>query len=147
MAYITKWLIPYRVLFTYHYGVSTAAEVRQNMEEMADYVNEGIPFIHYIVDGTDVTKNDFSMNDLKSIFSASPSDGRMGWTCSVTPSTLQRFFSAVIFKFAGARGRSCSTVEDALKFLAESDNTIPSYEEMVKAYHDLKVSLKATIAD
>ncbi|MEQ8671932.1 MAG: hypothetical protein RLP44_31520 [Aggregatilineales bacterium] len=141
MAYVTAWLVPQRIIMTYSYGVTTAADVQENMHIMAPMVEEGIPFIHYITDGTDVTRNDLSLKDLKGIFGSMEKSPTMGWTCSINPNGMQRFLSAVIFQFAGMRGRSFASVDDSLKFLAEGDETLPSYEELAETYAAWRQSL------
>lgn len=141
MPYITEWLVPNRVIISHNYGITTAAEAKENLEAMAPMVEEGIPFIHYITDGTDVIRSDFSLKDLKSIFGNMEKNTDMGWTCSINPSGIQRFFSALIFQFAGMRGRSFTSIDEALRFLADGDDTLPSYEELAELYRTWKESL------
>jgi hypothetical protein len=130
------------VIFSHSYGTFTIDDIREVAQDVENRVAVGTPFMHTILDNTHVERMDFGINDLKAlIFHELKSSPDVAWSLQITPSKIDRFFASVASQFTNLRNRQFDTVEDALAFLAENDDTLPSYDEMLAAYHALKSEL------
>lgn len=145
MPYQTQWLLPGRIIYSHTIGVVVADEVRAMIKEVADLGrsrDEAMQqlFVHQIVDATIVEKNTLSLPELKEIFGGNPPnpDLKLGWTYSITPAPLMRFFASLAMQWMGIRTIQVATVEEALKQLNERDDTLPDLDTLTQHWQQIK---------
>lgn len=152
----TTELIPGRIVFTHSYGIITIEDIRQmsvegrKLIEVWEQKEAGNPLLHTIIDNTHVEKMDYGINDLKELIFGElidKSSPNVAWSIQVTPSKIGRFFASVASQFTNIRNRQFDTLEAALAFLAENDDTLPSYDEMLEAYHKLRMTERTLATD
>lgn len=147
MPHQMEWLIPNQLIYIYTQGHMTVAETTEVLEKTFDMamspeaVEQG-RLIHVISDTTDVTKNDMGIGDYRRIFAERKDEAeRPGWTVTITPSSMERFFGSIALQFLGLRGRQVANIEDALKFLSTSDDSLPTYDELMAMYRETHVQM------
>jgi len=139
MAVDLMWLVPGRVIYARCYGEFGIDDLQTLLTPHAELIEQGTPLVHSVPDATNVEKMNFGINDLRDIFlNKVPPSQKRGWLISVTPSAIQRFMGSLAAQFSNIRQRQTSVIEEALTFLAGNDDSLPSYEEMMDAYHQIK---------
>lgn len=142
MPYQMEWLIPNHLLYIYNYGHITVAETEEMIDlsfemSLSDEANAEGNLIHVLSDPSDVTKSDAGIQDIRRIFGAKKDQAtRPGWSVSVTTSPMDRFFGSIAMQFLGIRGRQVASIEDGIKFLTNSDDMLPSYDELYAIYQE-----------
>lgn len=140
MPYIMDWIIPNQVLYIYNYGHVTVAGTEEMMNmsfEMAlrDGVDSEGKLLHILTNSIDVTKTDVGIKDIRRIFGSKKDQAtHPGWSVSITESPMDRFFGSIAMQFLGIRGRMVASVEDGIRFLSNSDDMLPSYDELMAMY-------------
>jgi len=139
MPYKINWIIPNQILYIYSYGFTSLTDgenmIRESFELAEKTLEDHEFLVHVITDSRHVTKNDVNVNDMRRIFSEQKGRAqRPGWTMVVTPSPILRFLGSIALQFMDVRGRQVATVEDAIEFLVDSDDNLPSKEELLQAY-------------
>ncbi len=102
--------------------------------------------VHVITDPTDVTKNEVGIQDIRRIFGQRKNEAtHPGWTVTVANSAMDRFLGSIALQFMGIRGRQVASIADGIHFLAKSDDTLPSAEELLKLYEVAHAQIKSQI--
>lgn len=123
MPYKMSWLVEKRVIYTQMYGHVTSAEMIAYNKEMETFVHDSELLVHTLTNATDTTGVDMGLRDLQNM--AFTDIANLGWAIYVSPSKINRFFASVITQLSHKRGRQFATLEEALKFLHEMDDTLP----------------------
>lgn len=131
MPYTVSWLVEKRVVYTRMYGFVSGEELVAQNEDMREYIQNSEHLLHTINDATDTTGTDMNLRDLqKTQFTDVPN---LGWAIYISPSKMNRFFASVITQLTNKRGRQFATLEEALHFLQEVDDTLPQLVLPTKA--------------
>ena len=123
MPYEISWLVDKRVLYTRMYGYVTGEDLRNNNADMEAFVQDSELLLHTVTDATETTGTDMGLRDLQSTPFTSVEN--LGWGIYISPSKMNRFFASVITQLSKKRGRQFETLDEALKFLNEMDDTLP----------------------
>ncbi len=123
MPYEISWLVDKRVLYTRMYGFVTSEELNAQNKDIGEYARHSELLLHTINDGISVTGTSMGLRDLQN--TQFNDLGNLGWAIYVSPSKMNRFFASVITQLSKKRGRQFSTLDEALKFLNEMDDTLP----------------------
>lgn len=91
-------------------------------EEYSQLVSMGIPLMHSIIDTTQVKRHPNLIQATRTL--SFPPAERIGWTLLIGTNTVVRFVASVVFQTVNRRFRLFGTVDDALRFLAENDETV-----------------------
>lgn len=146
MTVVYSWLLEKRIIYIYNCGEITRDELMAVNEIVQPMVREGTKFVHTITDGTDIEKVAVGLGDIRQAFFGRIQDiEKRGWTITVTPSAMQRFFSSVMYQWADIRNRHYATMEEALRFLVESDDTLPPYETLLERHHENRARIIAEL--
>ena len=130
MPYEISWLVDKRIVYIRTYGLVTGEELVAQNDELQNYIPLSENLLHVITDGTDTTGTDMGLRDLqKTQFNDVEN---LGWAIYVSPSKMNRFFASVITQLSQKRGRQFGTLEEALSFLQEVDDTLPPIAIPVK---------------
>ena len=132
MPYKMSWLVEKRVVYTNMYGYVTGEDLEAQNKEMESYIHESEQLLHMINDSTNTTGTDMGLRDLQK--TQFPSVANLGWAIYVSPSKMNRFFATVITQLMGKRGREFATIEEALRFLQDIDDTLPPLHIPDKSY-------------
>ena len=151
MPYKIDWIIPNQVLYIYSYGYTSLTDgenmIRESFELAEKTLDNHEFLVHVVTDSRHVTKSDVGVNDMRRIFSEQKGRAqRPGWSIVVTPSPIMRFLGAIALQFMDVRGRQVATVEDALEFLADSDENLPSKTDLLQAYEAVFGKMKMDIS-
>ncbi len=123
MPYEISWLVDKRVIYTRMYGYVTGEDLRNNNADMQAFVQDSELLLHTITDATETTGTDMGLRDLQNTQFTSVEN--LGWGIYISPSKMNRFFAGIITQLNKKRGRQFETLDEALKFLNEMDNTLP----------------------
>lgn len=123
MPYKMSWLVDKRIIYTQMYGHVTSDEMAAYNKEMETFVQQSELLVHTLTNATDTTGVDMGLRDLQNM--SFTDIGNLGWAIYVSPSKINRFFASVITQLSHKRGRQFATMEEALKFLHEMDDTLP----------------------
>ncbi|MGB1286882.1 MAG: hypothetical protein ACPG7F_10145 [Aggregatilineales bacterium] len=152
MPYKIHWLLEDRIIYVYLSGNVTTSEVESLLTETLDkadlsIANTPVPvLIHSIIDSTDIARSEISIGEIRRIFSANKERIiRPGWTLTVIPATILRFFGTLALQFLGVRGRQVAAVDEALKFLADVDDTLPSLQELAALHQKLHTEIGSSV--
>ncbi len=130
MPFTVSWLVDKRVTYTRMYGVMTAADLRGLKIVLEEYIAQSEQLIHLISDATDTIRTEMSLKDLQNTEYADATN--LGWAIFVNPNMLHRFFASVVTQLRGKRGREFATMEQALEFLQNIDETLPPMKKPEK---------------
>ena len=131
MPYKMSWLVEKRILYTQMSGLVTSEEIRSQNREMEEYAQHSELLLHTITDDTYSTGFDMKLRDLQKTQFVDIHN--LGWAICVSPSKMNRFFASVITQLSQKRGRQFSTLEEAVSFLQEMDDTLPPIPMPIKA--------------
>jgi hypothetical protein len=122
MAVETRWLLEKRILYQRFSGELTVDDFRQSIEEAGAFIAQGVPLVHAIADLLQVRKWP-SLFEMNRIARRSPYPG-IGWTVVVVSNPALRFVASILIQFTMANYKMAASVDEALRFLAERDNTL-----------------------
>jgi len=132
MPYKMSWLVEKRVIYTRLYGHVTSEELAAYYQEMLGYSQESELLLHTLTDSTDITNIDMGLRDLQNTPFADIRN--LGWAIFISSSKINRFFASVITQLSKKRGRQFATLEEALEFLQDIDETLPPLSIPAKSY-------------
>lgn len=131
MPYKVDWLCDQLIVNFYMYGVITLAEIKQASDEITALQQSGDGMVHVVVDVLDAEKVDVKIPDIKVFFSGIKVSPKHGWVITITDSRIVRFMATLATQFISARERQFSTTEDAIQFIVEIDDRLPSFDELL----------------
>jgi hypothetical protein len=132
MPYSFDWVVQGRVVLEKAFGDVTIEElVRFNAEVTTLIAEQGIAPVHVIVDLTNVGKYPSSLKDIMSTMRQRVPD-KVGWMLVVTQNPIMRFVASIIFQLARLRVRMFQTIQEALDFLKENDDSLPPDNLQIK---------------
>jgi hypothetical protein len=117
-----SWLVPQRIVYERFTGEVTVQDIRQNSELVAPLMAEGIPLIHTIIDVSDITAHP-GINDIRNSTSMEIYEGE-GWRILVGANAVARFVGSIILQIMQRRFRAFSTMDEALQFLDDQDDSL-----------------------
>jgi hypothetical protein len=117
-----RWHVPQRVIYVRFFDTMTMDAIIESMNTINQYFDEGIPLVHIIMDVGDVTAYP-SLTDLARGLKYERND-KQGWSIYVGAQGVARFVASVTSQLSGSRFRMFDTLEEALAFLAEQDETL-----------------------
>ena len=126
MAYKVEWLVEKRVLLSRYEGIITLEDARGQVREGNILLRQGIPLTHSIIDLSAVEKlpslqlaSEFMSTDMSEV------RDKLGWTIVITNNTFLKFASSLFVPMFKVRQRFYGSLDEALAFLQEDDNTLP----------------------
>jgi hypothetical protein len=126
MPYNVQWLVEKRILLSRYEGTVTIEDARGQVREGNALLREGIPLTHSIIDMSKVEKlpslqlaSEFMSTDLSEV------RDKLGWTIVVTNNKFLKFASSLFVPIFKVRQRFFGSLDEALAFLQEEDNTLP----------------------
>jgi hypothetical protein len=124
MPHTTRWLVDKRVIYVEFEGRITKEELQQFVDEVKALLDEGIPLVHLITNSLDMEKVDISMGTLRTLAGAYNLTGQLGWTVDINNNPILKMFAGISSQFAGVRQRTVSSLDEAVNFLKENDDTL-----------------------
>jgi len=133
MPYQVSWYYEKRILYSRIEGDITLDEVKaMNDTIVQQYLPQGTPLVHSIVDVTRVGKYPMNVGQLSQAVKFDNSTS--GWLVVVSKANpIIRFFASVITQVSDTRFRMYSTVDEAVTFLAGVDTTLEGLQTNSKA--------------
>ena len=125
MPYELSWLVEKRVILARFHGVITAEELKRFLPEQHALVAEGTPPIHHINDTTDTGPFEVKLDKLQALLKMLKRPEGVGWYVEANPHPIGRMTSSIALQIAGRRHRVVSTLEEAVAFLQQNDETLP----------------------
>jgi len=124
MSYSIDWVIPKRVLYSRVWGIQTEDQIKQSDEDMTQFIEEGIPLIHLIMDAREMESMPTSLGNIQSSVSAI-TDPSYGWVVAVgTTNPVTKFMGLMIAKLFRLRFRRVANLQEAIEFLSGMDATL-----------------------
>lgn len=130
MTIHVRWLVENRIILAHFSEDINGEQLRTYLDvsfEMRDTANEiqgefG-DFVHTITDGTEITKQAVDLGTIQQIMQSLRSQ-KVGWSLYVSPKGMDRFLSSLAHQFAGIRFQSFATMDEAIQFLRENDESL-----------------------
>jgi hypothetical protein len=91
--------------------------------DMITFLDQGTPPIHIILDTTNVKKHPMNVAKLRQA-SKILDHPAVGWIVLISSNPVIHFLATVVTQITKSRYRSASSVEEAIPFLREQDQTI-----------------------
>ncbi len=131
MLYECHWYIDQRVLYQKVSGTVSVQDLAALQADGDPKIENGIRFVHVIVDATDVTHFPINLGDLNRVMHRSTSDNR-GWTVIIASNRMLQVITSTLVQLAGMRVRIFSTLDAGLAFIKQQDSSIvlPVREEV-----------------
>ena len=131
MLYECHWYIDQRVLYQKVSGTVSVQDLAALQADGDPKMENGIRFVHVIVDATDVTHFPINLGDLNRVMHRSTSDNR-GWTVIIASNRMLQVITSTLVQLAGMRVRIFSTLDAGLAFIKQQDSSIvlPVREEV-----------------
>ncbi|MEQ8674946.1 MAG: hypothetical protein RLP44_03745 [Aggregatilineales bacterium] len=145
MPFITEWLIPDKILYSRSYGVLTAEDLHQQVKAMYPFAEDARTPFHYMVDGTYIESRNFTLKDIRSLFSDKNRDPNLRLIVAVDPSAIARFFASIVMYVSGRDGRQVATVEEGLRFLTLVDSSLPPLEDLLSTWQAFNARIQTQI--
>jgi hypothetical protein len=124
MEYLLKWFIPNRVVYVRLWGASSIEEASQLNAKMLEFIAAGTPLVHFIVDDTELKVVPNSLGEMQRAMRALKNPS-MGWVLTVGEvNAVMRFFGQMAAQLFRFRFRRLRTMEEALRFLRDVDQTL-----------------------
>ena len=124
MPHKTRWLVEKRVIYVAFEGRITEAELRQFVGEVETMLDEGVPLVHLMTNSLEMEKVDISLGTLRALAGAYNLTGQLGWTVDINSNPVLKMFSGISSQFAGVRQRTVNSLDNAVAFLRENDDTL-----------------------
>lgn len=122
MPVTVSWLVPRRIVYEQFTGDVTVQDLRHNSELVAPMMAEGIPLVHTIIDVSAITSHP-GINEIRNSTSMDIYDNE-GWRILVGANAIAKFVGSIILQLMKRRFRAFDTLEEALQFLADQDDTL-----------------------
>jgi hypothetical protein len=120
-----NWYIPERILYVRVWGAMNTTEGARTNQQAASMIETGKPLVHVLIDDQElksVTNNLAAIQKTMQVYKH-PS---LGWVLSIGhPNVLIRFVMSMMSQIFQVRARRFYTIEEALVFLRERDQTLP----------------------
>jgi hypothetical protein len=126
-----SWLIPQRIVYERFSGEVTVEDIRHNSDLVAPMMAEGVPLIHTIIDVSEITGHP-GLNEIRNSTPMETYDGE-GWRILVGANAVARFIGSIILQIMQRRFRAFQTMEEALQFLEDQDETLDLSEYLTRA--------------
>lgn len=130
MPFEMRWFVENRIILTRYTGNITSDDIREQMGQTKNLMMEGTPLIHSIIDLSQIEKwpplnvvNEFRSIDISEVRQ------KMGWSIIVVDNMLLKFGTSLFSPIFKLRQRIFSTLDEALIFLQQEDNTLPRLKE------------------
>jgi hypothetical protein len=117
-----SWLVPQRIVYEHFTGDVTVQDLRHNSEVVAPMMAEGIPLVHTIIDISHITSHP-GINEIRNSTSMDTYDNE-GWRILVGASAVAKFVGSIVLQLMKRRFRAFDTLDEALQFLADQDETL-----------------------
>jgi hypothetical protein len=120
-----QWIIPQRVIYVRWYGEITIADAQDANRNTAQFIEEGIAPVHMLRDDSAITKiPPVTPRQLLDALHA-VRDPRFGWAVNIGHSNaLVRTLTDLYSKFTRIRIHRAETLEEALNFLKQADESL-----------------------
>lgn len=118
------WVVDKRVLLTTFNGVITAEELSRFIADVRAEIKQGTPLVHHISNSLGMEKVQFSLKTLQTLTSAVKMTGELGWQVDINQNPMNKFFANLGGQFVRLRTRTFSTLDEAIAFLKDVDETL-----------------------
>ena len=129
MPYTMQWYIPDRVAYTQYSGHISLEEFEAVISEIKQYLAEGTPPVHHIVDYLAVE----SVTDKTQLVKQALSQlelGKHGWAVIISSKHAYiRYQVFTLAQAAGVRYQEVTSLEGAVAFLMRADETLHEDED------------------
>ena len=130
MDYKLVWLVENHVILLQLAGAYSEAVLREQMEALNVYAEQGTAPIYVIVDTTGATTLPKNFREPLSIVSANQMNSKVVWVIIVTSNPFFRFLGSIAGKFTGVHFRPVASLEESIEVLARINPTMEGLREV-----------------
>jgi hypothetical protein len=124
-----QWLIPGRVIHIQLPDTFTLDDLHHLNVAWRQYLDQGTPLVHTLIDATRVKQSPLNVMKLREVM-VSLDHPHFGWLIPITANKTLKFIGAIVPQMVGkTRNRMVATLEEAITFLRDQDQTI-DWEQM-----------------
>ena len=118
-----SWLVDKRVIFMQPDGFLTGDDLVALMSVMEEYARGSEGLVHIVSDSSNISGMNMGLRDLQKLHF--PNIPNLGWAISISQKPMERFFASVLMQLTNKRGRQFATLDEALHFLQDIDDSLP----------------------
>jgi hypothetical protein len=128
-----RWMVEKRIIWVEVTGKGDDIDSGMQSPEAKAYWDQGIPLVHLLMDmrGLEgmppIKRSNAQVEEQKKFMEFVKQ--KAGWTLVLTENALVRFSSTIFASLFNSRQRFFGTMEDALDFLQEQDETLPNLKK------------------
>jgi len=141
MAYQIDWLVPNRIVYVYAYDQMTPTDVESWLGEIYHLFDkreaDKNAFAYTIINTVDVTEQQVKIGDWRRIFNAYADRARPGWSVTIAPSVLHRFWASLATQFLHINNVQAKDIDEALTMLGKVDSDLPDYDDLIARYQEV----------
>ncbi len=123
MAYSADWYLPGRIFLVTLHGELTLDDIGAFDKLFWEAAHQGSAPIHLILECSRVTKFPLNIDQIYHVVTKNDND-IVGWAVLVTPSSTSEYVSSNVMKLMRKRFRGAPTLEEALRFLGQVDESL-----------------------
>lgn len=123
MTYTAEWYLPGHIYMVSLTGELTLEDIGAFDKAFWQASEAGNPPIHLILECSRVTKFPLNIDQIYRVVTKDDSD-IVGWVVLVTSNSVSEFVSSNVMKLMHKRFRGARTLEDALRFLTQVDDSL-----------------------
>lgn len=142
-----RWIVPERLIYIRTSGVVTLDDMLGNQQLIYGEIDEDGPTYHTITDLTEIEKFALGIPQIRELYVNTYVSKNYGWTVTVQPNSLQRFFASLASQFNQVESKQVSTFEEGLAFLVARDLNLGSVEDLLQARQRAHAAMVAELAD
>lgn len=126
MPYTVNWYLDKRIILANLWDdvtVDEYNEMAQMVEDMLTIGND--PYVHCIINMANIGNSPTRLVELQSALKPMLSHPQLGWSLPIMSDETQRYLVVMLSKIYQVRWREMKSIEEALQFLAQMDQTLP----------------------
>lgn len=124
MPHQISWLLDDRILYTEFFGVITAEELSDFIDDVLATARTGTPMVHHISNSLQLERVEFSLGTARAMLKGRHFTAELGWQIDINRNPMNKMFAEIISQFAGVRTRTFASLPEAFDFLAENDTSL-----------------------
>jgi len=124
MGYTVDWFVQDRVYVFNIWGDLTLDDYHEGSTVAIDYVCDGHPPVHSILDVRNVTDYPKRLSEIRKV-TAIMQEPNLGWVLVVSDDRFIRFVGDIVSQLSSKNYKAFATPEEAIAFLWHMDTTLP----------------------
>ena len=124
MAWQIDWHVPTRIFFMKLIGDLTIDDLHRLVDEELDFIRNGDPPVHFIVDLREMGDYPISISELRRNL-ALYNEPNLGWLMTLSNDRMVQYLSRVVSTLQRNRYRHFNGPDELIEFIVRKDESLP----------------------